>query len=726
MSEYNNNNFDVNQTQVAFGTEVAKKKKPIALFAVGGVLLLAIAAVLSYLLIPSFKNTIKMTVMKPQKYYASVENDNISRQAKEISEQYGKVIEAYNNEKGTSMDYELSADINPDFLDDISTLVDYDIPAQFAKIKLNGSTAMKDDKISSDMMLSVNDVKIITLKMLMDSVAEEAYFQVPELTESFFKIPMSEFSDDILDEMDSTGLMGMAYTPTMESYDDTLISDNFEKIFNGELLSEKELEELINKYYNIAIENIEDVELEKGEEVEVGGVDAKFNTLTAKITEKDAVKIAQAILKEMKKDDVIIDAMVELEVCTEDEYKAFIEEGITELKDSTGDKNNFIKLITYVDSKGIICGRELEVYEDKEKIDDFELYYIAAKDGKDIAFEMVLGVEGATFSIELDGEEEAKETYSGDIKVEAVIGNSWDEESQPYSFNIKFEDYNVANEEKGYINGKFTLDLVVTKFTVDFKSDGDKQEVSVEIPDYATIKLTYSESKPEDITMPSDSEDIYDLTNDEDLTRLMEEIDFEAFIATLGENLGIDLEDLSSSLFGYGYGDYGDYDDYDDQYDSEKDDDYDDEYANIDYDLSKVDIAINGEKVVLAEGLANISNLVDTEGLTVIKAGESEYLYSEDYSISISLINETEADLPIEKCIVEYLHYSPYSNEPTMEFSINGIKVGSTVKEVATAFNSEISESASIISIYDADDYFKSVKFSVEDGRVASMTFSEY
>ena len=506
MSEYNNNNFDVNQTQVASGTEVAKKKKPIALFAVGGVLLLAIAAVLSYLLIPSFKNTIKMTIMKPQKYYASVENDNMSRQAKEISEQYGKVIDAYNNEKGTAIDYEISADIDPKFLDQLSVLADYDIPEQLAKIKINGSTAMKDDKISSDMMLTVDDVKIITLKMLMDSVAEEAYFQVPELTESFFKIPMSEFGEEVLDEMDSTGLMGMSYTPTMESYDDTLISDNFEKIFNGELLSEKQLEELINKYYNIAIENIEDVELEKGEEVEVGGVDAKFNTLTAKITEKDAFKITEAILKEMKKDDVIIDAMVELGVCTEDEYKELIEEGITELKDSTGDKNNFIKLITYVDSKGIICGRELEVYEDKEKMEDFELYYIAAKDGKDIAFEMVLGVEDSTFSIKLDGEEESKETYSGDIKVEVAITDSWTGESKPYSFNIEFEDYNVANEEKGYINGKFTFDLVVTKFTIDFKSDGKKQEISVEIPEYATIKLTYSESKPEDITMPSDSE----------------------------------------------------------------------------------------------------------------------------------------------------------------------------------------------------------------------------
>ncbi|NLK71249.1 MAG: hypothetical protein GX286_07445, partial [Clostridiales bacterium] len=50
MSEYNENNFDASQTEVASGAEVAKRKKPIALFAVGGVLLLAIAGFISYLL----------------------------------------------------------------------------------------------------------------------------------------------------------------------------------------------------------------------------------------------------------------------------------------------------------------------------------------------------------------------------------------------------------------------------------------------------------------------------------------------------------------------------------------------------------------------------------------------------------------------------------------------------------------------------------------------------
>ena len=155
MSEYNENNFDVNQTQIASGIDVVKKKKPVAIFALGGGLLLVIAAIISYLFIPSLKNTVNMMVMKPEKYYASVENNNVSKQAKQVGEQYSKIIEAYNNEKGMAADYEISAEINPDFLEE------YDIPEKFANIKFNGSTSVKDEKFSTDMMLSIDNVKII-------------------------------------------------------------------------------------------------------------------------------------------------------------------------------------------------------------------------------------------------------------------------------------------------------------------------------------------------------------------------------------------------------------------------------------------------------------------------------------------------------------------------------------------------------------------------------------
>ena len=40
-----------------------------------------------------------------------------------------KSLKCINNEKGISQEYEISADINPDLLEE------YDIPEQFAKIK---------------------------------------------------------------------------------------------------------------------------------------------------------------------------------------------------------------------------------------------------------------------------------------------------------------------------------------------------------------------------------------------------------------------------------------------------------------------------------------------------------------------------------------------------------------------------------------------------------------
>ncbi len=135
---------------------------------------------------------------------------------------------------------------------------------------------------------------------------------------------------------------------------------------------------------------------------------------------------------------------------------------------------------------------------------------------------------------------------------------------------------------------------------------------------------------------------------------------------------------------------------------------------------------LNGKKVVLAEGIADIATLVDTEGITVIKAGEYDYFYSEDYALTIDLKNNTEADLPIENCPVSGIDFdSYYSENTTTELSVNGIKIGSTVKDIATAFNSEISESATSIDIDDIEDY-KYFSFSIEDGLVTSISYSEY
>ena len=252
----------------------------------------------------------------------------------------------------------------------------------------------------------------------------------------------------------------------------------------------------------------------------------------------------------MKKDDVIINAITELGICTKSEYKDFIDETLEDIKSDPGSKSDYVKLITYVDSKGIICGRELEVYEDRDKVEDFELYYVAARDGDNIALDVLFQVDDDSFSIELNGKEKSKDTYSGNIKLEVESSDYWSDNIETYSFNIKFDGFNIANEEKGYINGKFSVDLIVTKFEVEFKSDGKSQEISFEIPDYATIKFTYSESKPDDIKMPSSKDKIYDVENEDDILKLMEEIDFEAFIEKLSEDLDFDLSLIGDLLFG--------------------------------------------------------------------------------------------------------------------------------------------------------------------------------
>jgi hypothetical protein len=101
-----------------------------------------------------------------------------------------------------------------------------------------------------------------------------------------------------------------------------------------------------------------------------------------------------------------------------------------------------------------------------------------------------------------------------------------------------------------------------------------------------------------------------------------------------------------------------------------------------------------------------------------------ESFYSDDYTLSIDLENGTDQDLPIEKCPVDYIWYSPYPDEVTVELSVNGIKIGSTIKDIAAAFNTEIGDDVTEVYINDTEEFFRYAIFYIEDGKVSSITIS--
>ena len=93
------------------------------------------------------------------------------------------------------------------------------------------------------------------------------YYQIPELSPSYISMDL----DTVMEEMYSD--MGVEEAAFIESYMDALMSISTDPESLKEMLSEKELNELMVKYFTIVFENIDDVELDKSIECEVNGVE---------------------------------------------------------------------------------------------------------------------------------------------------------------------------------------------------------------------------------------------------------------------------------------------------------------------------------------------------------------------------------------------------------------------------------------------------------------------
>ena len=81
--------------------------------------------------------------------------------------------------------------------------------------------------------------------------------------------------------------------------------------------------------------------------------------------------------------------------------------------------------------------------------------------------------------------------------------------------------------------------------------------------------------------------------------------------------------------------------------------------------------------------------------------------------------NDTDEDLPIEKCPVDYISLDAGST--VVDLKVNGITIGSTIKDISAAFNEEVDSGFYAIYINDTDDYFKYITLYIEEDIVTNI-----
>ncbi|MBD5159586.1 MAG: hypothetical protein HDT23_05015 [Ruminococcus sp.] len=471
-----NDNFDNSVS----GVDRVSKKKGRKIAIISGVTAVALigGGTAVYNLSDFVKNQVNLRVMKPENYYSWVIGENSKNFASDIKEKYAKAKSKAENGQNMSMSlkYSISDEVKDLALTEIigedyrntssgeeNNLIE--IFDNLSEISIGGSSDFKDNSIAGTFFASWNGENLINGDMAFDSGNYDFFLRVPELTEQWLCMAMG-------DSINLEDLKGK------------------ENIIN--YLTPEELEDIIIRYTDIWNKSVEDIEIEKKETVDICDISVEYTVISSEFTEADVIEIAISFVKELKNDSTIKNIVVnEMGICTESEYNSELDDILNELSENTHDSDKTVTLNTYIDPNGDIRG--IKFIED-----DDEIFCAIGKDGENVRGEFYVSENNSKdVSIELYADENG-EKYSGNIDI--MVDNN--------EISVEFTDYQVVNEENGYLNAGVNFIIPdISPVHVDFTSDGNSQDISYNInfdgTDYGTLVLNMAMNSASAPSMPS-------------------------------------------------------------------------------------------------------------------------------------------------------------------------------------------------------------------------------
>ncbi len=591
-----NNGFDNSQFDAAMsasGVEnVTKKSKGKKAALIGGISAAVVVggSAAAYGLSDTVKNQVKLRMSKPEKHYAWVTEKNSESLGEILSENYKKRLDNY--KKGADIDFSVYYEANDNVKDMIidemfgdadsdGTQKISDVIKNINKFSVSGNVKSKSGKVNSNFGIDLDDDRIVSLDAVMDTDAMDYFFRVPELKEKWIGTELSSVEDMIGSE-------------SVNMFRDIMKDP-------ASFLSPEELEEEVNKYAGVWSSFVSDVQLEKKEEIDICDISVNYTVATVELNDKDLDKLELEFLKELKKDDIIRGIVVDkLKVVDDEDYEDDIQSEIDDVKEDLDendyDKDTVIAIDTYIDATGTIRGLGIDV-------DDEQTYMVIGKDGDSIRGEIkVTDDEGEVpLSVKLTAEENGKK-YSGDITINYTEYSYKDDEDVENEAVVKFDDFEIVNEEKCYVNGTVAINIPETDpIDIVLSSDGKEQDVNFTIradgEDYGNIGIKYSVNYGVDVDIPDKSDavmvDVEEL-NDFDFDDYVTSDEISEFIKSRLEKIGFDkemaervAESVEDDIYGSGSGSSWDDDDFD--FDDDEDFDWDDD-EDFDWDDDDEDI----------------------------------------------------------------------------------------------------------------------------------------
>lgn len=580
----NNQNFD----NTVSGVERVSKKKGKKIALISGIAVVAIAGggVAAYNLSDYVKNQVNLRVMKPENYYSWVIEENSKEFASKAKDSYSKVYDKATNSYGSSFNlkYNISDDakdialtgmIGEDYRNsaDDEEKVLIDIFDNLSEIAIGGNISAKTNMLSGNISALLNGESIIDSDIAMDLENFDYFLRVPELNEQWLCLSLGNVIDEI------------SINPTQNIY---------------EYLTPEQLEDIIVRYSDIWNESVSDIELEKQETVDICDISVEYTVISAEFDKEKYSELATKFINELKNDDVIKNIVVnQIGEYTEEEYNSSLDDLLKQIEESDTSENDVnFTLNTYVDSNGDIRG--VKMIQDTN-----EISFVTGKDGDNVRAEFSVNEDGENnVSMELYADKDGNK-YNGNIDFNFIDYDT------PETISVEFKDYEVVNEDNGYVNADVTFIIPdVDPIAIKLSSDGNSQDISYNINiddiDYGTITLSISEIKDAEVSIPNKDESfVYDFNSDFSIKDYIPQENMQTFIENLLKKIGFGDElsaEGAKEITDDIYYEYEDWDTY--YYDTDIDniDDpltyYDD---NLDSEFNQQEVNISGGEITLSD-----------------------------------------------------------------------------------------------------------------------------
>ena len=555
----NDQNFTEDYGSVVSGVDKAPKKRKGVLIGgiCAGVVCVAVGgSAIAYAASDYVKNQVKLFTLDDQEYYSWVMEKNGSDA--ELSEAYDDYLEkledGYGNKLSISLeptdeamelllsemfgsDYKRSSDSDMNQLIDVIENID--------SIELGVEASRNNKASNASIYASLNNDKIVSAEVGMDDKSA-LYMRIPEYNKQWLSYDMStEF----------TGQEEEIFNKFMDLSNDP-----------SSFITPDELSDMIEKYTGILGDSLKDVKRYKDQKVEIGGAEVEYTVLKAEITPQDVLNIAEGYVSSALKDKTIKNILVnELDVCSDNEYESVLEDALDEIRaaaDEIDENEENLDAALFVDARGDIRGFQFYLE------DECEIKFAVGQSGDDIVGEFTVndGDEDIV-SIQLNAKEDGGK-YSGTI--EMFI------DDEPSTAEITFADFEIVDEDKGYVNGKLSISVPeVPSVDLVLKSDGKSQTISydlkIERENFGTVSLNIAETDGSDISFKGS----VNLDSDFDVEEYFNEDALAEFIESICQKIGLDddfAEQLTEAIIYEIVGGS-----YDNDYDNFDDFDYDDD-----------------------------------------------------------------------------------------------------------------------------------------------------